>query len=753
MNDIDIEDVINKKSLDNLKSKTITDFVIELSKTTYNSKNDFEYNIRKLSKTYSIMPSRPGILQIYNDLLDNNTIIKNQSLENFCNKKRVRSESGVLVVTVLTTPYPEYTNIHGIRKKQSFSCGENCSYCPNEPEIIINCSLIKANMKINERFIELYVTTDDNMDHIRVFNHIEIPEYNLLIDRVNVKNVKNNNFIIEINSNKINISKLYPNLKIKATKMAQPRSYISSESGVARGNQNYFDAFNQFIDRLSALKLCGHPEDKIEILVLGGTWSDYPTGYQEEFIRDLHYAANVYYDIISNNDYSNIREKKSLNEEMKININAKCRIIGLTLETRPDRVNKREIIKMRNYNCTRIQMGVQHLDDDILKKINRNCYLKDTINSLRLLKDNGFKVDIHLMPDLPGSDIEKDKLMFYKLQSIINIRINLFYKHWFIYNLLHPELQADQWKIYPCEVTPWTQIEKWYKEGSYKPYGEDESKILELIYDIKINIFPWIRLNRVIRDFEFESTVIGGNKNPSLRDKIHKELYKRGHYCKCIRCREIGNISKRYLEYDSIIKNNNRYFINLKPVKSKKNIYNHLSMKLEIKLVIRQYNTNNGIEYFLSFETIDYRIIFGFLRLRINFSDEYVYFDQLKDCALIRELHVYGSLIKHDDYQTKKTQHIGFGKLLIEEAENISYIYHNKRKISVISGIGVREYYEKRGFITDKSNYMIKYININFYNLNYYHKIYIIINSIKKILFDFVFMLLISTIILYFWIK
>ena len=175
--------------------------------------------------------------------------------------------------------------------------------------------------------------------------------------------------------------------KIICTKTEQARSYISTEPGVRRANQSNYDVVLQFFDRASSLQFCGHVIDKLEILVLGGTWSHYPKEYQEEYIRDLYYAANIFYK-------KKERERLSLEEEIQINQTSKCRIIGLTLETRPDCINKYEIERFRRFNCTRVQLGVQHIDNEILKKIERGCYNEDTIKALKLLKKNCYKLII-----------------------------------------------------------------------------------------------------------------------------------------------------------------------------------------------------------------------------------------------------------------------------------------------------------------------------------------------------------------------
>lgn len=438
----------------------------------------------------------------------------------------------------------------------------------------------------------------------------------------------------------------------------QPRSYLSGEPGVIRANENNFDPCLQIWNRATSLALEGHPVDKIELLVLGGTWSNYPLDYQESFIRDIYYSANVFYC-----DRDARRSKKSLEEEITINETARCRVIGLTLETRPDFITKEELLRFRRYGVTRVQIGVQHTDDYILKKINRGCYLKDTVQAIRLLKNNGFKVDIHLMPDLPFSSYEKDKEMFERV-------------------LTDPDLQADQWKIYPCEVTPWTVIEKWYNEGKYQHMSEKE--LIELILFVKPFVHPWIRLNRIIRDIPNQH-ILGGNEKTNLRQEIQNELKRRGQYCQCIRCREVRQ-DKKALEEAS-----------------------------NAQLVIRKYQASGGEELFISFEhlsqTPEPSKIYGFLRLRFppENSDESIFPKFQYDTAWVRELHVYGLMnptIKRQNNNGQKAQSLGFGKRLMKVAEDLARD-RGYSKLAVISGVGVREYYRKIGYYLEET-YMVK---------------------------------------------
>jgi len=429
----------------------------------------------------------------------------------------------------------------------------------------------------------------------------------------------------------------------------QPRSYLYSEPAVLRANENNFDPILQFNSRVDTLIKMGHVVDKLEIIVLGGTWSNYHKNYKDKFIKEVYYAANTYYDK---------REILSLEEEITLNETAKIHIIGLTLETRPDTITLNEIKELRRYNCTRIQLGVQHTNNEVLKKIKRGHTIEKVYYAIKLLKDNGYKVDIHLMPNLPGSSYELDKEMLN--QSLYDER-----------------LQVDQYKIYPTAIVPWTQIKIWYEEGSYIPY--DDSLLFELIKEFKKKVQKWKRLNRIIRDIP--STYISGgykDKYVNMRQLLQDDMKKNNWCCNCIRCREV--------------KDNN---INTN----------------DININIENYQGSNGNEYFISLETEKYLI--GFIRLRLikfenndNMEKEQLYI--LHNAALIRELHVYSNMSDVGNNFENSYQHKGYGRKLLEIAENISKT-EGYSKIAIISGTGVRNYYRKNGYeLID--TYMIKYI-------------------------------------------
>lgn len=572
MASVDIEDavsfhignskVFNMSIFNKTDIETIRHIVLELVNMDFKN-TSFNQMMDQIRKTYKICPKKSQIFCMYRHLVESGEIKQNIHLESYLITKKIRALSGVLVITVVTSP-------------GNFSCPKDCHYCPNEP--------------------------------------------------------------------------------------GQPRSYLSDEPGVQRANRNGFDAVKQFVDRARTHYINGHPVDKIELLVLGGTWSGYPVDYQEEFIRDLFYAANTFFD-----DQKVVRDRLSLEDEQHINETARCKIIGLTLETRPDFITKYEIKRLRRYGCTRVQIGVQHTDDEILNKINRGCLNKHTIKAMKLLKDSGFKVDIHIMPDLPGSNPKKDMECFE-------------------YILGSPDIQADQWKIYPCEVVPWTKIEEWYKAGEYVPYSEED--LMELIIKVKTMVHPWIRLNRVIRDIP-NQYIIAGNQVTNLRQEIHRIMASRDLKCNCIRCREVGE---------------------------------NISESESAEIVVRNYESSEGAEYFISFENNDRSIIYGFARLRLSNNAGIGYLPELENAALVRELHVYGQLVAVGDSDDQAAQHYGFGKRLMKKAEQIAF-ENGFRKIAVISGVGVRNYYKKLGYelentymtrelVNHKKNYIFVIITI-----------------------------------------
>lgn len=452
----------------------------------------------------------------------------------------------------------------------------------------------------------------------------------------------------------------------------QPRSYLYSEPAVLRANRNNFDPSLQTFNRLKSLLICGHKCDKLEFIIEGGTFTEYPKPYLYRYFRDFVYTSNNFFEIVKYGfDSHKLREKGSLETEINLNKNARCKIIGICIETRPDAILLDDedgvpwIKTLLIWGVTRLQLGLQHIDNTILKKINRGHTIETAIDAIEICKNNCFKIDIHIMPDLPGSSPEQDKRMFDVLYQS-----NLF--------------QPDQMKIYPCEVVPWTTIEKWHNSGKYKPYGSNKDTIQDVLVYAMTRCPPWIRLPRVVRDIP-DQYISGGLKCGNMRQNIEDSPTFVG---RDIRSREIGR--------------HPRYMID------------------DAKLTVRKYNASNGVEYFISVESVDKVAIFGFCRLRIVIptmqnQNKIAYSSTLSNMGLIRELHVYGSLVGVNALESETSvhsiQHKGIGKKLIGKAEQISWMYHCKKGTVVISGIGVRSYYENRGYALE-NNYMVKRFQI-----------------------------------------
>ena len=677
---MDIENLVNNLVKNHADEKKIIEFTRELACENYSDRKAYDKHFTQLRKKYKICPKKMLIRNAIK-YIDKDKVTSD--FMKFSLRKIGKSSSGVAVITVLTSPFPKYTNVNGEIVEQSFSCGKNCAYCPNEPEMKLDLTVVSIQ-GINKEFVRVYCEMD--LNYIRIINYILYHDVKIIVE--DSIHFTDHEFTIKISNNTFEIGETFIGVKI-----AQPRSYISSEPAVLRANRNQFDCKEQIVDRANVLNAMGHPIDKIEIIILGGTWDHYPLDYRIQFIRDMYYTVNTY-----NGPY---HEPQSLEKEIEYNQRASSRIIGVTTETRPDCITIREIKNLRKMNITRVQIGVQHFDDDVLKYIKRDCYLKDTVKATYLLKQNGYKIDMHLMPDLPGSTFEKDMNMFKKLFSH---KVQKVSEHYYKYTLDYPDIQPDQLKIYPCSTVPFTEIKEWYDNGTYKPYSENKDKLIEVVLYIKLNVFPWIRLNRIIRDIPM-NWIEGGNKDVNLRQHLLNHMKKNNMKCNCIRCREVNS---QITNIDEAVE------------------------------VTREYNGNNGKEYFISYESPDYSIIYGFIRLRINNSNDDLFHKNLNDSAFIRELHVYGSLCKHNE-KGSNVQHQGFGTKLLKSAEDIVKL-NNIEKINIIAGVGVRQYYEKFGYnLNSKTNYMEKELDYLYTNNKYIEfTIIIIINLIMiSLVFDY----------------
>jgi ELP3 family radical SAM enzyme/protein acetyltransferase len=449
---------------------------------------------------------------------------------------------------------------------------------------------------------------------------------------------------------------------------AQPRSYLFQEPAVLRANQHKFLAIGQMLNRLDTYYSNGHVPDKIEIIVEGGTFTEYPQDYLEDYHRDLFYACNEYFNIrnafdnydnigtdkLDLNCLKSIRQPGSVEEEVKINKTAHVHIIGICIETRPDAIDDEWLNLFRKWGITRIQLGAQHVDNSILKKINRGHTVEQLLWAMQYLKDNCFKIDIHIMPDLPGASPDIDREMF---------------------DYVYSHVCPDQMKVYPCEVVPWSVIKKWYDAGKYIPYFEKNNQDLVDVVRYSMETCPnWIRLPRVIRDIPAEY-IECGNTIANLRQVIDQQLDKEGVVSQEIRSREIGRHSCYYEKPAGF----NQYY----------------------------YYANGGHDYFIAYESYDLHALFGFLRLRfVDTKNNMIKFPVLKNRGLIRELHVYGDNTAVNSYDRRGCQHTGIGKGLLKYAERLT-MEQGLYGIVVISGEGVKGYYEKNGYY-EVDTFMVK---------------------------------------------
>lgn len=595
---IEIEDLIKSK----YQNEEINNLVFEfISKDSNNLNYDIEFKL--LCKKYSIVPSKNEIRKVYQNNFSEIKISNN--MKRWMIKKVTRSESGVLVVTIVTKP----------GNNVKFSCPEKCAYCPTETDL--------------------------------------------------------------------------------HGKPTQPKSYISTEPAMMRALHSNFDIKGQVNDRLKSYINTGNIKEnkqkkKIEVILSGGTWDVMPKSYRDQVINELYWSFNTFGE-------KTPRKMLSIAEEININQTSLYGVIGLSIETRPDYITKKSICDYLNYGVTRVQIGVQHTDDNVLKYINRGCLTKHTIRAIRLLKMVGLKIVIHIMPDLPSSTKEKDILMFKRLLEDSN-------------------LQFDDIKIYPTAVIKSasddlivnSDINKWYEKGTYKPYAEENlNDLFDVCIYYKSRVKPWVRIERLIRDIPKKSITVGYNKVSNLRQLVLDRMTKNGEKCNCIRCREV--------------KNNNYKFDN-------------------IKLVVRKYIASDGLEFHITYETEKYywtfsyvlflflyfvnkillnKIIyyggndklyehcFGFLRLRIDPTPGGDFVPEINNCGIIREVHVYGISSEVGTNNDLSSQHKGIGKKLVSTAEEIIKKY-GFNKVAIIAGIGAREYYKNKCGYTLNGHYMIK---------------------------------------------
>jgi elongator complex protein 3 len=423
---------------------------------------------------------------------------------------------------------------------------------------------------------------------------------------------------------------------------AMPQSYTPESPAVLRGIECNFDAAKQVKVRLDSLADMGHPIDKIELIIMGGTFLSTPKDYQYQFIKDCYDALN---DTVS----------ASLAEAKKNNENTACRCVGLCIETRPDFCGEEEVKRMLEFGTTRVEMGVQTLDDDIYRLVNRGHLVEDVVKATALLKNYGFKVHYHWMPGLPGSTPEHDLALSRQLFE-------------------DPRFRPDGIKIYPTMVVTGTELEKWYLGGRYRPYNN--STLLDLVAEIKAAVPKYVRISRVLRDIPVKF-ITAGYKD-SLRGPVKKRMQLKGLACHCIRCREYGHRAAEGWKIG------------------------------EPSLQRMDYEASGGTEIFLSFED-EKETLFGLLRLRIQSAPIPVAgLENTAPTAIIRELHIYGPEVPLKNQSADAAQHKGLGKALLKEAERIACNEFKAAQMLVLSGVGAREYYRAEFGYHPAGDYMMR---------------------------------------------
>jgi len=417
-----------------------------------------------------------------------------------------------------------------------------------------------------------------------------------------------------------------------------PQSYTGHEPAAMRGLQNEFDPYLQVRHRIRQLEAIGHTVDKIELIVMGGTFPATPLDYQEWFIKRC-------LDAITETNSSSLEEAKKLAET------SKRRNVGITVETRPDWAKEEHVDHMLGMGVTRVELGVQNIYDDIYKLVNRGHTVQDVIDATRILKDSGLKVVYHMMPGLPGSNFERDLEAFKIIFS-------------------DSRFKPDMLKIYPCLVLKGTKAYEWWRQGKYKPYTTEEAA--NLIVEVKRIIPPWIRIMRVQRDIP-AYLIEAGVKRSDLRQLVQEKLKKLGVRCRCIRCREVGH---RWLK---------------EGVKPDPN---------NVKVYVNREEASEGLDLFISVEDRVNDVLIGYLRLRIPSENAHRPEINEKPSAIIRELRVYGPLVPVGKHFDKAWQHKGYGVILLAEAEKIAR-EDDRQKILVTSALGTKMYYMRFGYKYD----------------------------------------------------
>lgn len=450
----------------------------------------------------------------------------------------------------------------------------------------------------------------------------------LILDRLTTKPIRTSSGVAPVTV----LTKPYPcpgQCVFCPNDKSMPKSYLSNEPGAMRALQLDFDPYEQTKRRIEALDRTGHETDKIELLILGGTWSSYPEDYRQYFVRRCFDALNN-------------KESTTLTKAQELNETAHHHNVGLVIETRPDLIDEKEIVSLRRMGVTRVQLGVQTINEALLSVNKRGHTADDTRRAIRLLRMAGFKIAIHWMPNLLDASAEKDYSDFQTLWQ-------------------DPSLKPDEIKIYPTGLLEGTELFSYYEAGRYMPY--DEETLLRLLIRMKSIVPPYCRINRIMRDIPSDE-IMAGVKKSNFRQIIAQRMKAESLSCNCIRCREIrfDHEAAAAIHYTSSV-----------------------------------YDTDHSEEWFIAAETVGNKLV-GFIRLSLPAADPFIV--ELEGRALIRQLQVYGPSLPLDDSGTRGVQHKGIGKSLIDMARVITR-KKGFKSWAVIAAVGTREYYRKQGFILD----------------------------------------------------
>ncbi len=413
-----------------------------------------------------------------------------------------------------------------------------------------------------------------------------------------------------------------------------PQSYTGHEPAAMRGAQNKYDPGLQVRSRVGQLRAIGHRVDKVDLIIMGGTFPAAPREYQEEFVKGC-------LDELNGRPSGSLEEAKLLAEEAEI------RNVGITVETRPDCVGPAEVDGMLGLGVTRVELGVQNVYDDVYDLVGRGHTVQDVVDATSTLKDSALKVCYHMMPGLPGSSPGRDLEGF---RTIFE----------------DPRFRPDMLKIYPTLVIKGTRLYDWWRAGDYEPISTEGAA--ELVARVKAMTPPWVRIMRVQRDIPLPLIEAGVDKS-NLRQLARRRLQESGGRCRCIRCREAGHRAREGVYPDP--------------------------GRLEV--THRVYDASGGVEDFISVEDQEADVLVGFLRLRVP-SDKPYRPEIGGDTALIRELHVYGRMVPVGEHRSDAWQHRGWGEALMAEAERAAREDHGLGKIVVMSALGTKPYYDRLGY-------------------------------------------------------